>query len=560
MAEPYIYKPQPDRGKPPVIILPNDTSTPPTITLSDGRVVAAVRADTKGFSYKGHEGYQWMFPREILGQENAILTVDGKTQELPTTNSSWRGGSIGSLTESSKGAVGDFTGGEIGGSGTVGGYGAVPDYIGDLFPKAVTTKYKNIKNAGDQYAFVNPLEFGRQFGIYQRNELAQNNAQARQFALDSMDTELQGLLNYVPRSAQLKREQTSQDNLFNQQQRTQQVLSAIPDVVSDVNAVAADARKYAAGEVPNSVVDKALALGTRSAAADVAASSGFGVGSSAARKLSDLMSAKDRIGLSQYGENLLSQNAAQRADLFLAPTQYSNAGEQINVAPTISGSQLQQSAFGDINNRSLVDPNTSMTSVINQNQQLVNWLDQTRRFNAQNRLQNDQFNANNLNNFALSFFNYLNSYANSVAGATQTAINTQIGLDQQDEANAAYGKEKRKTQNTNTVKDVVKGVATIGMSIFCDGNLKNIIGLRKGVLEKFKHLNVYDFTYIESSKAGDGHQPHIGVIAQDFVTLFPEAVGRDEEGCMMLKGNDLIGILLQAVKELNEKVAQLESK
>jgi len=462
MAEPVIYKPQTRKG--PVIILPNDVSEPPTITLKDGTVIRAVKGDQAGGVYKGHEGYQWVFPNDVLGQEDAVLSAGGKTQELPNTNSSWRGGSVGSLTESSKGAVGDFTGGEVTGSGTVGGYGAVPDYIGDLFPEAVTTKYKNIKNAGDRYAYVNPLEFGKQFGVYQRNELSQNNAQAKQFALDSMDTELQGLLNYVPRSAQLKREQTSQDNLFNQQQRTQQVMSAIPDVVSDVNAVAADARKYAAGEVPNSVVDKALALGTRSAAADVAATSGFGVGSSAARKLSDLMSAKDRIGLSQYGESLLSQNAGQRADLFLAPTQYSNAGAQVNVAPSLSGSQLQQAGYGEANARTSIDPNTGMTSVINQNQQLVNWLDQTSRFNAQNRLQNDQFNATNMNNFALSFFNYLNSYANSVAGATQTAINTQIGFDQQDEANAAYGKEKKKTQKGNAIKDTLKaGGDLVGM-------------------------------------------------------------------------------------------------
>lgn len=430
MAEPVIYKPQTRKG--PVIILPNDVGSPPTITLSDGTVVQAVKGDRAGGVYKGHEGYQWVFPNDVLGQTDAVLSVDGKTQKLSNTNMSYRGGGVGTLSMSPKGAVGDVSGPSVEGSGTVGLYGAAPAYVGDQFPDVATTNYKNIKSAGEQYAFTNPLEFGKQFGVYQRNELSQNNAQAKQFALDSMDTELQGLLNYVPRSAQLKREQTSQDNLFNQQQRTQQVMSAIPDVVSDVNAVAADARKYAAGEVPNSVVDKALALGTRSAAADVAATSGFGVGSSAARKLSDLMSAKDRIGLSQYGQSLLSQNAAQRADLFLAPTQYSNAGAQINVAPTISGSQLQQSAFADINSRSLIDSNTALTSTINQNQQLINWLQQTRQFNAQNRLQNDQFNATNTNNFALSKFNYEVSYANSIASATQTNINTNVGLDQQE--------------------------------------------------------------------------------------------------------------------------------
>lgn len=432
MAEPVIYKPQTSKG--PVIILPTDVGSPPTITLSDGTVVQAVKGDRAGGVYKGHEGYQWVFPNDVLGQTDAVLSVDGKTQKLSNTNMSYRGGTVGSLGISPKGAIGDVSGPEVGGSGTVGLYGAVPEYIGDKFPDPATSKYKDIKNAGEQFKFTDPLEFGKQFGITQRNELQQNNAQAKQFALDSMDTELQGLLNYVPKSAALKRDQTALDNRFNQQQRTEQVMSAIPDVVSDINRVGADARMYASGEIPNSVVDKALALGTRSAAADIAASSGFGVGSSAARKLSDLMSAKDRIGLSQYGEGLLSQNAAQRADLFLAPTQYSNAGAQINVAPSISGSQLQQSSFQDINSRSLVDANTAVTSVINQNQFLTNTLARNREFNATNRLQNSQFNVTNKNNFALSRFNYEVSYANSVAGATQTNINTNIGLDQQGNA------------------------------------------------------------------------------------------------------------------------------
>jgi hypothetical protein len=558
MSEPYVYKAQSERGKGPIILLPYDTTTPPTITLSDGRVLTAVRGDQKGASYKGHNGYQWIFPNDVLGQTDATLTVDGKTQELPTTNSSWRGGSIGSLTESSKGAIGDFTGGEVGGSGTVGLYGAVPDYVGDLFPKVATTKYKNIQNAGDKFKFTDPIEFGKQFGEANRAAMEKNQGQAKSFAFDALDTELQGLLNYVPKSAALKREQVGLDNTFNQAERTRQVNTAIPDVVSDVNRIASDARQYAGGEIPNSVVDKAMALGTRSAAADIAASSGFGVGSSAARKLSDLMSAKDRIGLSQYGESLLSQNAAQRADLFLAPTQYSDAGAQVNVSPSISGSQLQTSAYNEINNKSLVDANTGLTSVINQNQFLTNTLQQTNQFNAQNRLQNKQFNASNANNFALSKFNYEVEYANSVAGATQTSINTGISLDQQDAARDEANKQKDKTQKGNTIGSVVGAITSVGAAIFSDVRLKDNFCVFEDALNHLNALQIFEYNYKEDAT----FRKRVGVKAQELQTVFPNMVyeTETEEKYLVIDPTDLIFVLIKAVKELAGKVEALEKK
>lgn len=571
MSEPIVFKPSTRKG--PVILLQQRPSTPPTITLSDGRVITAVPANQAGGSFYNEGHYQYVFPNDILGQENATLTVDGKSQSLGNTNKSYRGGSIGSLGESSKGAVGDFTGGEVQGSGTVGGFGAVPAYVGDQFPDAKTTKYKNIRNAGDTFKFTDPLEFGKSFGAANREQLAQNNAQAKTFALDALDTELRGLLEFVPKSAALKRDTIAADNIFNQAQRTAQVNQAVPDVVKDLNSIASDARRYASGEVPNSVVDKALALGTRSAAADIAATSGFGVGSSAARKLSDLMSARDRIGLSQYGEQLLGQNAAQRTDLLLAPTEYSNAGEQVNVMPTLSGSQLQTSNFAEVNSRTLTSPETALTSVINQNQFLVNTLGRNREFNASNRLSNAQFNANTLNNFALSKFNYEVSYANSVAGATQTAINTGISLDQQGAARDEANKQKGQTQKGNAIGGIIGAVGSIagaatGISGIIEGvkgisslfksdvRLKENFCLFNDALPQLDQLTIFKYNYIEDKT----FRKRIGVKAQELQTVFPEMVYESDtpEKYLFIDPTDLVFVLVKAVKELSAKVELLE--
>jgi hypothetical protein len=569
-----IYKPQTSKG--PVVLLEYDTSTPPTMTLATGEVVQAVKGDRAGGVYKGHEGFQWVFPRDILGQEGATLTVDGKSQEIPQTNMSYRGNTIGDLEESSKGAIGDVgstSSGIQGGfeAGNV-GYGVAPAFIGDLFPdatvigqKGLKSKYKEISPAN--YNFVDPLEFGKKFGTFQRGELEKNFAQAKGFALDAVDTELQALQSYVPKSSALKREQTAIDNTFNQGERTRQVYSAVPDVVGDLNSIASDARSYASGNVPNSIANAALELGNRSAAADIATNSGFGVRSSAARKLSDLMSAKDRIGLSQYGNQLLGQNAGQRADLLLAPTQYSDAGAQVRVAPTVSASQLQQQSFGDINQASLTTPGQALSTQVQQNQFQTDLQQQTSQFNAQNNLQNNQFNssmkfnvrnanAQTINNFALSKFNYLNSYVNSVAAAGQTNMNTGIALDQQAAAQEEASRHKKKTQTSNTIKDAVSGLVTVGSAIigFSDSRLKDVAHPLTEALAFLKKLPVYNYTYKAGTVGDDGGKKHIGVLAQDLKEVLPDAVAEHTSGYLMVNPTELIYVLIQAVKELEQKL------
>lgn len=431
-----IWKPQTRKG--PVLLLENDTSTPPTITLKDGRVISAVKADRAGGVYYSstEKKYQWVFPNDTLGQNDAVLKVDGKEQKLSNTNMSYRGNELGDLQESSKGAIGSTETGP-GGSGPFGGftpgnvgqYGVAPSFIGQYFPKPT-----NIEGA--DYQYIDPIKFGQQFNAFQTSEFTKNSRTAGNLAMDALDAEFAGMASYIPKSAALKRGEVAQDNSFNQGQRTGQLMSTIPDVVGNLKLQASDAAAYARGEVPNSVVDNAMRLGTASEAADIAATSGFGVKSSAARKLSDLMSAKDRLGLAQYGNQLVSSNAAQQADLLLAPTSYSNAGQQINVAPSISGSQLQQSNLSALNAATLIPASTGYTSSIGQSQFISNLNQDTQKYNA-----------TNANNFALSLFGYLNSYVNSVAGAYQTDINTQVGMSQQQAAanaasNAASGAQQ----------------------------------------------------------------------------------------------------------------------
>jgi len=49
-----------------------------------------------------------------------------------------------------------------------------------------------------------------------------------------------------------------------------------------------------------------------------------------------------------------------------------------------------------------------------------------------------------------------------------------------------------------------------------------------------------------------------GVIAQDVEAAFPELVVTDEEGYRSVDYNGLIGVLIEAVKELDSRLAALE--
>lgn len=95
----------------------------------------------------------------------------------------------------------------------------------------------------------------------------------------------------------------------------------------------------------------------------------------------------------------------------------------------------------------MINPNTALQAVINQNQ-----------FVTSNENSTRQFNAGNLNNFALSLFNYKAGLANAVAGAANTDINTSIMLDQQALARDAAEKARNDAQKANAVSSGIQSI------------------------------------------------------------------------------------------------------
>ncbi len=415
------------------------------IVDKDGNVITGSRKDTiphqnEAINIPGPYNQNWWAgsARDVPpGSYIRVTNADGSYSyaQIKDPNTSYKGFSsadnindatvlpANSHSETNTGVPGQFQPGQAG------NYGAIPAYVGGLFPNAAQANYTPITAAN--YNFTDPFKFASQYGDFSRGELTKNFNQSQDMALQSLDTELKGLQGFVPAASALKRQETSADNQFNQQQRTQQVNTVLPGVNDDLNAQATRAKSYASGQAPDSITDRALELGIRSNSTDTSSAGGFGASSSVARKSSDLASAQQRIQLSQYGDQLLSSNINQKASLNLAPTEYSNAGSTINVNPPVSTSQLTGSYFGQENALNSVSATNALGSNVQQNQFQTQLQQNTNTFNAQNQLQLSEYNTSATNNFALDKFGYQAGYANSVASGTQTDINTQLQLQQQ---------------------------------------------------------------------------------------------------------------------------------
>jgi hypothetical protein len=101
-------------------------------------------------------------------------------------------------------------------------------------------------------------------------------------------------------------------------------------------------------------------------------------------------------------------------------------------------------------------------------------------------------------------------------------------------------------------------VTSTGISVYTsvyessDITLKDNVSTLENVLESIKQIRGVNFTWKE-----DGRKS-VGVIAQEVETVFPELITEDE-GIKGVSHSGLVGVLIEAVKELSDRVTALES-
>ena len=103
-----------------------------------------------------------------------------------------------------------------------------------------------------------------------------------------------------------------------------------------------------------------------------------------------------------------------------------------------------------------------------------------------------------------------------------------------------------------------------------DERLKNILGLIENPLDKLKELKGIRFTWNEIANELAKHkmdEEHIGLIAQDVQKVLPEVVKKspigktkDDHNYLTIWYEKLVPLLVEAIKELSDKVDKLEEK
>jgi hypothetical protein len=87
-----------------------------------------------------------------------------------------------------------------------------------------------------------------------------------------------------------------------------------------------------------------------------------------------------------------------------------------------------------------------------------------------------------------------------------------------------------------------------------DSNVKKDLSIIKNSLDKIQHLSGYTYTRTDTL------QKETGLIAQEVLTVLPEAVYQGPNGLYTLAYGNLTGLLVEAIKELKQRVEQLESR
>jgi hypothetical protein len=95
--------------------------------------------------------------------------------------------------------------------------------------------------------------------------------------------------------------------------------------------------------------------------------------------------------------------------------------------------------------------------------------------------------------------------------------------------------------------------ATGNVTAYSDASLKKDVETLTNALETVSKLRGVSYTMINSGEAG------IGVIAQETREVLPQVV-KDNNGILSVAYANMVGVLIEAVKELSAKVDKLEGK
>lgn len=95
--------------------------------------------------------------------------------------------------------------------------------------------------------------------------------------------------------------------------------------------------------------------------------------------------------------------------------------------------------------------------------------------------------------------------------------------------------------------------ATGDVTAFSDARLKTDVRTITDALERVRKLRGVTFTRCDTGSPG------IGLVAQELVPVVPQAVMTHNDGLLSIAYGNLVGLLIEAIKELSDKFDYLQS-
>ena len=131
-----------------------------------------------------------------------------------------------------------------------------------------------------------------------------------------------------------------------------------------------------------------------------------------------------------------------------------------------------------------------------------------------------------------------------------------LGLGDNPYSNLTFGTRDNDTNTEHTIVFTKTGgiVADGDVTAFSDERLKEDIAPISNALDKVKQISGYTFTRKESGTR------HAGVIAQEVQKVLPEVISEDEEGMLSVAYGNMVGLLLEAIKDLSAEVEDLKKQ
>ena len=105
-------------------------------------------------------------------------------------------------------------------------------------------------------------------------------------------------------------------------------------------------------------------------------------------------------------------------------------------------------------------------------------------------------------------------------------------------------------------------VAAGNVTAYSDKRVKTNLEVIPNALEKVSKLNGYTFDRTDLDKDEDGNDISVpkqtGVIAQEVLDVLPEVVSKNDDGMYSVAYGNMVGLLIEAIKELKAEVEELK--